>query len=112
MPADGMVGRIMTKSVPPPRETVVSSWWLILCLVGMDYFSSLAYLPSLAVRAAGALAPLGALVVVAVTLLGAQPVYLYVVGRSPHGKGGIGVIEKYIPGWRGKLFVLGLLAFV
>src|SRR5262249_59571433 len=76
------------------------------------YFSTMAYLPSLAVEATGPLAPLAALVVVAVTLLAALPVYLYVVGRSPHGRGGTGVIERLIPGWAGKLLVLLLLAFV
>lgn len=90
----------------------LSPWWLVLCLVGVDYFSTLAYLPSLAVQAAGTLAPLGALVVVFVTLAIALPVYWYVVGRSPHGRGGIGVIERSIHGWKGKLLVLVLLAFV
>jgi hypothetical protein len=89
-----------------------SSWWLVLCLIGLDYFSTLAYLPSLAVEAAGPLAPLAALVVVVVTLLAALPVYHYVVGRSPHGRGGTGVIERLVPGWPGKLLVLLLLAFV
>src|SRR5262249_37775877 len=76
------------------------------------YFSTMAYLPSLAVEATGPLAPLAALVVVAVTLLAALPVYLYVVGRSPHGRGGTGVIEKLVSGWAGKLLILLLLAFV
>jgi hypothetical protein len=89
-----------------------SAWWLVLCLIGLDYFSTLAYLPSLAVEAAGPLAPFAALLVVVVTLLGALPVYLYVVGRSPHGRGGTGVIEQLISGWAGKLLVLLLLAFV
>ena len=93
-------------SIPP------SSWWLVLCLIGLDYFSTLAYLPSLAVEAAGPLAPLAALLVVAVTWLAALPVYLYVVGRSPHGRGGTGVIEGLVPGWVGKLIVLLILAFV
>jgi len=93
-------------SIPP------SAWWLVLCLIGLDYFSTLAYLPSLAIEAAGPLAPFAALLVVAVTLLAALPVYLYVVGRSPHGRGGTGVIEKLVLGWPGKLLVLLLLAFV
>jgi hypothetical protein len=96
----------------PPSSVPVSSWWLVLCLIGLDYFSTLSYLPSLAVEAAGPLAPLAALVVVAVTLLAALPVYLYVVGRSPHGRGGTGLIERHVPGWAGKLLVLLVLAFV
>src|SRR5262249_61646204 len=74
--------------------------------------SSSASVPSRGDEAAGPLAPLAALVVVAVTLLGALPVYLYVVGRSPHGRGGTGLIERLVPGWRGKLLVLLILAFV
>src|SRR5258708_28567738 len=94
-----------------PRHTsegsiAPSAWWLVLCLIGLDYFSTLAYLPSLAVEAAGPLAPFAALLVVAVTLLAALPVYLYVVGRSPHGRGGTGVIERLVPGWPGKVLVL------
>src|SRR5258707_11067464 len=87
---------------PISQEKTPSPWWLVLCLIGLDYFSTLAYLPSLAVEAAGPLAPLAALVVVVVTLLAALPVYLYVVGRSPHGRGGTGVIERLVPGWPGK----------
>ena len=93
-------------------STPPSAWWLVLCLIGLDYFSTLAYLPSLAVEAAGPLAPFAALLVVAVTLFAALPVYLYVVGRSPHGRGGTGVIERLVPGWAGKLLVLLILAFV
>jgi hypothetical protein len=81
-------------------------------MIGLDYFSTLAYLPSLAVEAVGPLAPLAAVVVVIVTLLVALPVYMYVVGRSPHGRGGTGVIEQRVAGWSGKLLVLFLLAFV
>lgn len=89
-----------------------NAWWLVLCLIGLDYFSTLAYLPSLAVEAVGPLAPLAAVVVVIVTLLIALPTYCYVVGRSPHGRGATGLIEQLVPGWPGKLLVLSLLAFV
>jgi hypothetical protein len=98
--------------VSGPKTIPTSSWWLVLCLIGLDYFSTIAYLPSLAVEAVGPLAPLAAAVVVIVTLLIALPVYLYIVGRSPHGRGGTGVIERLVPGWSGKLLVLLLLAFV
>src|SRR5438552_9283635 len=97
---------------PISQEKTPGPWWLVLCLIGLDYFSTLAYLPSLAVEAAGPLARMAALLVVAVTLLAALPVYLYVVGRSPHGRGGTGVIERLLPGWPGKLLVLLVLAFV
>lgn len=87
-------------------------WPLVLCLIGVDYFSTLAYLPSIAVQAAGPLAPFAAGAVVLVTFLLALPVYWYVVGRSSDGRGAIGLLEDRIPGWRGKLIVLTLLGFV
>jgi hypothetical protein len=96
----------------PAAKGVVYAWWLVLCLVGLDYFSALAYLPSMAVQADPNLAPLAALAVVAVTLLAALPVYLYVVGRSPDGHGAIGLLERLVFGWSGKVFILILLGFV
>jgi hypothetical protein len=46
-----------------------------------------------------------------VTLLAALPVYLYVAGRSPHGGGAAALMERLVPGWRGKLLILVLLGF-
>ncbi len=94
----------------PPARTYL--WWLVLGLVGLDYFSTLAYVPSMAVEEAKTMAPLAALGVVTATLLGALPVYLYVVGRSPQGTGATGLLERLVPGWVGKLLVLVLLGFV
>jgi hypothetical protein len=87
-------------------------WGLVLCLVGLDYFSTLAYLPSIAVAAAGQLAPVAALGVVIITLLLALPVYWYVIGRSPHGHGATGLLERLARGWFGKVAILVLLGFV
>ena len=95
-----------------PRPVAQGSWWLVLGLVGLDYFSTLAYLPSIIIEAAGPLAPLAALFMVVVTLLLALPVYAYVVGRSPHGQGATGLLERSVPGWRGKLVMLVLMGFV
>ena len=86
-------------------------WPLLLCLVGVDYFSTLAYLPSIAAEAAGAWAPIAAAGVVVVTFLLAIPVYWYVVGHAPDGRGATGMLEDAMPGWRGKLVVLTLLGF-
>lgn len=94
---------------PPPRP---SSWWLVLGVVGLDYFSTLAYLPSIIIEAAGPLAPLAAAFMVLVTLLLALPVYAYVVGRSPDGQGATGLLERTLPGWGGKLVMLVLMGFV
>jgi hypothetical protein len=96
----------------PAARGPTYAWWLVLCLVGLDYFSTLAYLPSIAVAEDRRLAPLAALAVVVVTLLGALPVYLYVVGRSPHGQGATGLLEKLVYGWSGKVFILVLLGFI
>ena len=100
--------------VPPtsPRGLASYAWWLVLCLVGLDYFSTLAYLPSLAVDEADKMAPFAALGVVALTLFAALPVYLYVIGRSPHGHGATGLLEKHVTGWTGKILILFLLGFI
>jgi hypothetical protein len=86
-------------------------WPLVLCLIGVDYFSTLAYLPSIAVDAAGPWAPVAAGGVVLATFFLALPVYWYVVARSPDGRGAAGLLENLIPGWRGKAAVLTLLGF-
>ncbi|HEX7377871.1 MAG TPA: hypothetical protein VF278_12195 [Pirellulales bacterium] len=89
-----------------------SGWWLVLGLVGLDYFSTLAYLPSIMVRQAGPLAPLAAIFMTLVTLGLVLPVYAYVVGRSPQGQGATGLLERALPGWGGKFVVLVLMGFI
>ncbi|MBA3482239.1 MAG: amino acid transporter [Pirellulales bacterium] len=101
----------MTETPRDAAPEPSNPWPLVLCLVGVDYFSTLSYLPSIAVQAAGPLAPVAAGAVVLVTFLLALPVYWYVVGRSRDGRGGAGLLEDLIPGWRGKLVVLTLLGF-
>ena len=98
-----------TRVFEPPHHQ--SFWLWVMCLTGVDYFSTLGYQPSIAFEAVGLLAPLATIVLIGVTLGCALPVYSRVAEESPLGHGSISMLERLLHGWTAKFLVLILLGF-
>src|SRR5258705_13730875 len=98
-----------TEVLKPPEHQ--SFWLWVMCLTGVDYFSTLGYQPSIAFEAVGLLAPLATIVLICVTLGCALPVYCRVAEEAPLGHGSISVLERLLHGWTAKFLVLVRLGF-
>ena len=113
-PPETKLGRFFLGAHRVEREQEAGKsypWYKVLWLTGVDYFSTLGYQPGIALLAAGALSIPATAILIALTLLGAVPIYSEVAKRSYAGQGSIALLENLFSGWKSKIFVLVLLGF-
>ena len=100
----------LPKGIQKPVDEAVQPWWRVMCLTGVDYFSTLGYQSGIAFLAAGVFRRLRHWSWSSLPFA-ALPVYKRVAVASPNGQGSIAMLERFFPGWGGKAFVLVLLGF-
>ena len=89
-----------------------SSWWQVMCLTGVDYFSTLGYQPGIAfARGRGAVADRDPRPGAAHAVRRAAGLPPGRASRARTAQGSIAMLEELLPRWRGKVFVLCLLGF-